>query len=93
MTSQEFANGPADILQPMESLAILMNISSGREQQTNKWPMPTNLSPSRDARGVYYAPTASFNNNAAVGPSNMRRFLFLFVEYSALKNYISLHLN
>jgi len=79
MTPEEFTKGPAltGILQLEESHAIMMNIGLGREQQTNKWPMPTHLSSLRDARGVYHAPTTSFKNNAAVGPSYMRRFLFL----------------
>jgi hypothetical protein len=95
MTPEEITKGPAltGILQLEESHAIFMNIGLGREQQTKKWPMPTNLSSLRDARGVYHAPITSFKNNNAVDPSNMRRFLFLLVEYSALKNYISLHLN
>jgi hypothetical protein len=87
MTSEEFANGPAltGILQPVESLAIFMNISLGREQQTDKWPMPTNLSSSRAARSIYHGPTASFKNNTSVGPSNMRRFLFLVILFILLK--------
>jgi hypothetical protein len=87
MTSEEFANGPAltGILELEESHAIFMNISLGRETQPNKWPMPPNLSSSRVARSIYIPPTASFKNNTSVGPSNMRRFLYLFILYILLK--------
>ena len=90
MKSEEFVDGPAvsGILQQDETLAILMNLV-----HPGKCTMPTNISCSRDIRYAYYSPPPSFKNNASVGPSTMRRFLFLFVNYSAKKNYISFYLN
>ena len=63
MTNEEFANSPAisGILTKDESLAVMMNIGS-----RDKWPMPSQLSSSRQQRAPYNLNSSSVDNRSSV---------------------------
>ena len=63
MTNEEFANSPAisGILTKDESLAVMMNISC-----RDKWPMPSQLSSSRQQRAPYNLNSSSVDNRSSV---------------------------